>query len=120
MNRNSEVDKWFEGREHALDAGLQRARDIILQADPRVTESIKWSTPTFSYKGNIASFMPSKRLISIMFHRGSEIPGEHPLLEGDGKLVRTMRFLDAEEVEAGRANLEAVIRSWCEWKAGSR
>jgi hypothetical protein len=118
VNRSPEVDQWFEDREHPLDVALQRAREVILLADDRVTESIKWSTPTFSYKGNIASFMPSKNLISIMFHRGSEIPGEHPRLEGDGKLVRTMRFADVNEVEAGRADLEAAVQAWCEWKAG--
>jgi hypothetical protein len=30
--------------------------------------------------------------------------------------VRTMRFADLEQLEAGRADLEAVIRAWCEWK----
>jgi hypothetical protein len=62
---------------------------------------------------------PVQHLLSIMFHRGSEIPGEHPRLEGDGKLVRTMRFADLGELEAGRSDLEAVIRAWCDWKAGA-
>ncbi len=98
---------------------MRHAREVILGADGRVTESIKWKTPTFAYKGNIASFNPSKTLVSIMFHRGAEIPGDHPRLEGDGKLVRTMRFGDLDQLEAGSADLEAVIRSWCDWKAGS-
>jgi len=98
---------------------MRHAREVILGADGRVTESIKWKTPTFAYKGNIASFNPSKTLVSIMFHRGAEIPGDHPRLEGDGKLVRTMRFGDLDQLEAGSTNLEAVIRSWCDWKAGS-
>jgi hypothetical protein len=72
-----------------------------------------------SATGNIASFNPSRHLLSIMFHRGSEIPGEHPRLEGDGKLVRTMRFADLDQLEAGRADLEAVIRAWCDARAGS-
>jgi hypothetical protein len=116
MSRNPEVDTWLDAADHPLDATLRRARDVILGADARVTESIKWKTPTFSYKGNIASFNPSKNVVSIMFHRGAEIPGEHPRLEGDGKLVRTMRFADGAELEAGRAELEAVIRAWCDWK----
>jgi hypothetical protein len=70
-----------------LAATMRRARDIILGADGRVTESIKSKTPTFAYQGNIASFNPSKRLLSIRFHRG--------------------------------ADLEAVIRAWCDWKAES-
>jgi hypothetical protein len=111
-------DQWLAEAAHPLEATMRRARDIILVADGRVTESIKWKTPTFSYKGNIASFNPSKNLVSIMFHRGAEIPGEHPRLEGDGKLVRTIRFADLDDLDAGRADLEAVIRAWCDWKAG--
>jgi hypothetical protein len=119
MSRHPEVDRWLDEAEHPLDAVLRRARDIILAADDRVTESIKWKTPTFAYRGNIASFNPSKRVVSIMFHRGAEIPGEHPRLEGDGRLVRTMRFGDLGDLEAGRADLEAAVRAWCDWKAGA-
>jgi hypothetical protein len=119
MNKNPDVDRWLDETAHPLDATLRRARDIILGADERVTESIKWKTPTFAFKGNIASFNPSKNVVSIMFHRGAEIPGEHPRLEGDGRLVRIMRFADVYELETGRADLEAVVRAWCAWKAGS-
>ena len=117
MSRNPDVARWLDEAGHPLEATMRRARDIILAADDRVTESIKWKTPTFAYKGNIASFNPSKNLVSIMFHRGAEIPGDHPRLEGDGKLVRTMRFAGPEELEAARADLEAAIRAWCDWKA---
>jgi hypothetical protein len=115
--RDPEVDCWLDQTDHPHDATLRRARDIILSADERVTESIKWKTPTFAFKGNIASFNPSKNVVSIMFHRGAEIPGDHPRLEGDGRLVRTMRFSGLDDLEAGRADLEAVIRAWCDWKA---
>jgi hypothetical protein len=30
-----------------------------------------------------------------------------------------MRFADLEQLEAGKADLEAVIRAWCDWKAAS-
>ena len=95
---------------------MRVAREIILGVDDRVTESIKWKTPTFAYEGNIASFNPSKNIVSIMFHRGAEIPGDHPRLEGEGKLVRTLRFAGLDELEAGWADLAAVIRAWCDWK----
>ena len=116
MNRNPAVEAWLDDADHPLDAVMRRAREIILAADSRVTESIKWKTPTFDYKGNIASFNPSKKVVSIMFHRGSEIPGEHHRLEGDGRLVRTMRFSSLAELDAGQADLKAVIRAWCAWK----
>jgi hypothetical protein len=119
MNRNPDVDRWFEQAGHPLEATMRRARDIILGADGRVTESIKWKTPTFAYRGNIASFNPSKHLLSIMFHRGPRSRASIPRVEGDGRLVRTMRFADLGELEAGRADLEAAVRAWCDWKATS-
>lgn len=116
MNRNAEVDAWLRDRSHPLDTELRAVRDIILAADDRVTEAIKWQTPTFSYMGNIASFSPSKKLVSLMFHRGAEIPGDHPHLVGDGRLVRTMRFADQSEIDARRPELEAAIKAWCDTK----
>ena len=119
MNRDPAVDRWLAAADGPVAEMMRRARDIILGADSRVTESIKWKTPTFAYRGNMASFNPSKHLLSIMFHRGAEIPGDHPRLEGDGKLVRTMRFADLGQLQAGGADLEAVVRAWCDWKAAS-
>jgi hypothetical protein len=118
VSRDPEVDRWLAAADGPVGEMMRRAREIILETDGRVTESIKWKTPTFAYKGNIASFNPSKYLLSIMFHRGAEIPGTHPRLVGDGKLVRTMRFDGLEQLEAGRAELEAAVRAWCDWKAG--
>ena len=116
MNRNPDVDAWFAARSHPLDTELRAVRDIVLQADDRVVESIKWKTPTFSYKGDLASFSPAKNLVSGMFHRGAEIPGQHPELEGDARLVRTMRFVTAEDIDKKRSALQRVVRGWCDWK----
>ena len=118
MNVNPEVDRWLDAADHPLDAMVRRTREIILGADDRVTESIKWKTPTFEFKGNIASFNPSKRFVSLLFHRGAEIPGDHPRLEGDGRLTRTMRFADADELEAGRPPREAGNPAGCAGKDG--
>ncbi len=119
MNKSEEVDAWFESLDHTLKDAMLRVREVILAADSRITETIKWSTPTFTFQGNLVSLQPrAKKFVSLMFHRGSEIPGEHPLLEGDAALVRTMRLADLGEVEANREGLEAVVRAWCDWKAG--
>ncbi len=37
-----------------MEPGMRRVRDIILAADPRVTEAFKWKTPTFGCKGQHA------------------------------------------------------------------
>jgi hypothetical protein len=116
VNRNPEVDRWFEAKGPSSADAMQLARQIILAADHRVTESIKWSTPTFAYNGNIISFTPSKEGVGLMFHQGAEIPGDHPRMEGDGRLVRTMRFSDIDDVDAGREDIENAVAAWCRWR----
>ena len=114
MTRNAEVDAWFAGDVNPQKSVVQRVRDLILTADPRITESVKWSTPTFSYRGNLVSIQPrATKLVSLLFHEGASIPGDHPRLEGDGPHVRTMRFADLADVERGAAELQAVVRAWC-------
>jgi len=117
-NENPVVADWFNKLDHPLKEAMMRVREIILGADARMEESIKWSAPTFAYGGNLASFQPkAKKFISLMFHRGSEIPGKHPLLEGDAALVRIARFANLEDVENKNSDLEAVVHDWCTWRA---
>lgn len=114
---NPAVDQWFQEFYHPLKEEMLLVRRVILEADERISESIKWSAPTYEYKGNLASFQPrAKKFVSLMFHRGSEIPGDHPVLEGDAALVRTMRLRDKGDIEDHRESLQAVVRAWCNWK----
>ncbi len=116
--KNPKVDAWFERLDHPLKSLMLQVRRVILASDRRVTESIKWSTPTFSYNGVIASFIPqAKSFVSLLFHRGSEIPGTHPRLEGDSRLARTMRFASADELKQHKAQLEKAIQAWCDYKS---
>jgi len=113
--RNPDVDAWFETYDNPMKAAVLRTREILVGADPRIGETIKWSTPTFTYKGNLVSFQPrAKQFVSLLFHTGASIPGEHPILEGGGDVARYARLNDLEAVERARPALEAVVRAWCD------
>jgi hypothetical protein len=118
MNNHKEVDAWFDASAHPLKDLMQAIRSAILEADERVEESIKWKTPTFAFKGNIASINPQARqYVSLMFHRGADIPGDYPHLQGGGNVARYMRFADAGELAALRDELQSAVRAWCSMKA---
>ena len=118
MPRQTEVDEWFEAYEHPLKDAMQRMREIILAADPRMDECIKWKSPTFTFNGNLASFNPrTKAHVSLMFHTGAKIPGAHPRLIGSGDTARYMKIADLAEAESARPDLEAIVAAWCELKA---
>ncbi len=117
MPRRPEVDAWLERYENPMKPVVQRVREIILEADPRIEETIKWQAPTFTYKGNLASFYPkSKAHASLLFHFGAKIPGEHPRLEGTGDTSRVLKVASVEEADAARTDLETPVRDWCSWR----
>jgi len=112
---NPEVDAWFDRYDNPMKPAVQRTREILLDADPRLDETIKWSTPTFTYKGNLVSVQPrAKQFVSLLFHTGASIPGRHPLLEGGGDTARYARLDGLEAVERERPALEAIVRAWCD------
>ena len=81
-NRNPDVDAWFAAYVNPRKDLVQAVRDVILDADARMSEAIKWKAPTFMYKGNLASFYPkSTKHVSLMFHTGASLPDPTGLLE---------------------------------------
>ena len=113
MNKNSQVDQYLEKKAHPLNKEIQRVREIILGTDKNIEETIKWSSPTFMYKGNMASyFMNAKKHVSLMFHKGVLIPDESGLLEGSAKEGRAAKFYSMEDIEKKKSDLESVVRAW--------
>src|SRR5215510_8940068 len=120
MGRSKEVDAWFARYDNPMKDVVERIRTIVLAADARMDECIKWQAPTFTYKGNLASFYPkSKDHASLMFHIGARIPGSFPRLEGAGDTSRIMKIGSIEEAEAARPELESIVRAWIDWRDAS-
>ena len=113
MNKSSKVDNFLRDKKHPLTKEIELIRKIILSTDSRIEETIKWSSPTFMYKGNIASFfMNAKKFVSLMFHKGATLKDEFGLLVGDGKEARVARFSDIEDIENKKEALQRLIKNW--------
>jgi hypothetical protein len=116
MKRDPYVDRWMEGK--PAEAMLRRVRDIILWADSRMGEYLKYGTVQFGFNGDFANFVQhDKKTVSLMFNRGARIMGMFPHLEGTGPSARFMRFADLGEVDARTTELTSVVRAWCEMMA---
>ncbi len=114
MEANPEVEAWFAGYEHPAKDAMLAVRDIVM-SDERMSESIKWKSPTFMYEGNMASFNPrTKSHVSLMFHTGASIPGTFPKLEGGGETARYMKFADLEDVLQHESELRSIVAAWCD------
>ncbi|MFY0686701.1 MAG: DUF1801 domain-containing protein [Cyclobacteriaceae bacterium] len=113
MKINPEVDAFLKEKGHPMTELINEVRYAILEVDERIEETIKWSSPTFIYKGNIASFfLNAKKIASLMFHKGASINDPSGLLKGDGKEGRVARFESIEDLEAKKGDLASVIKEW--------
>jgi hypothetical protein len=121
MNSNPEVEAWFESTKRPAEAALRRVRDIILAADPRMTETVKYGTVQFASDAPMAGFVQhAKKSVTLMFNRGQLVKGDFPHLEGDGPNARFMRFADLAEVEERAGVLTRMVIAWCDRGAAKR
>ena len=77
------VDAWFDHYENPQRMLVMAVRDVVLEADPRVTECIKWRAPTL---GSCCTTKPSS------------CPATEPGNRVDVPLVQVTRMLVAQIV----------------------
>lgn len=120
MPKSKEVDAWFARYDNPMKHVVLRIRDIVLRADPRIEECIKWQAPTFTFEGNMATFYPkSKQHASLTFHQGAKIPGKHPRLEGTGDTSRVLKIAGVAEAKAAERDIVRIVKAWCDWRVSS-
>jgi len=111
--RNPEVDLWFESYDNPRKDLVQAVRSVLLDADDRLVEAIKWKAPTFVYRGNLASFFPkSTKHVTLMFHEGASLPDPEGILEGEGAVARSAKILDQADLERKTPALQGLVAAW--------
>jgi hypothetical protein len=107
--------------DHPRTQEIVDVRQIILGADPRITEGIKWNAPSFRTTEWFATFhLRAKAGLQVILHLGARARGgpdiafDDPLLVWLGKDRASVAFRDAADVAAKREALSALIRRWIE------
>ncbi|KGN30331.1 hypothetical protein N802_09405 [Knoellia sinensis KCTC 19936] len=119
-NRNPDVDAWFATYENPQKDLVQAVRNVMLAADSRLGEVIKWKAPTFVYKGNVASFFPrATRHVTLMFHTGASLPDPQGIFSGEGETGRSVQIADRADLDAKSEALQGLVRAWIAARDGS-
>jgi hypothetical protein len=108
-----QVAAWMAAIDHPLKDGIQRIRECIASADPRIGERIKWNAPSYHLEGtDIVTFGPRRGdKVLLVFHHPAIVGISSDLLEGDFKDRRLAWFGSMEEIEAGRAEVLRIVRA---------
>ncbi len=121
MKTNPEVERWFASKKLPNEMVMRRVQEILLAADPRISDYMKYGSLLIGYEGDLVSFVQvSKKSVNLMFNNGAKIPGRFPHLEGGGPNARFMRFNDLAEVNARAGELQRIAKAWCALKAPQR
>jgi hypothetical protein len=120
MTDTEQVEAYLATLNHPHKAEIAALRTIILNANNKIAERIKWKVPSFYYRDNpkhdLAAFHPrttDAAHLVLVFPRGL-VPDDTGLLEGVWKDRRMAKFTTLDDVQARRPALEAVVNAWVE------
>jgi uncharacterized protein YdeI (YjbR/CyaY-like superfamily) len=78
---------------------LNRVRELVLAASPEIEETLKWSAPSYTYRGRILCSMAAfKQHASFGFWQHARVMGEGEPREGMGSFGRMTSLADVPGV----------------------
>ena len=112
MAKKVEVQEYMQNLDHPLRAEIQAVRGIIKGVHPEIQEEIKWNAPSYSYKGNyLVTFnLRATQHVHLVFHNPEISKVNNDILEGSYTDRRMTYLTSTPDVDAKKANLQAVIR----------
>lgn len=128
--KQDDVDAFLAALDHPRKPEIEAVRALILAADPRVREGVKWNAPSFYVTEHFATFkLRPADTVQVVFHTGarmSAVAGAMVIDDPAGLLtwaapdrcVATLR--DMDDVAAKRDAFASIVRQWIGQTAGSR
>jgi hypothetical protein len=123
MAKSTEVTQFLDDLTHPFRNEIEALRSIILSADGRLNENIKWNGPNYSIDGEDRITMkilpPTK--IQLIFHRGAKVkeqPKARLIDDASGLLLwkendrAIASFTSLESIETSKDALIKIIQDW--------
>jgi hypothetical protein len=74
-------------------------RQIVREAAPKATESVKWAQPVYEENGPFAWIKAYKTYVNFGFWRGTQIADPQGLLLGDGDRMRHVKITSLADIK---------------------
>ena len=120
---NTEVTTLLDNLNLPLRAEIDQLRQLVLTADSRLSENIKWNGPNYSIdqEDRITMRVQQSKMIQMIFHRGAKVKVQpaDKLIQDAPRLLTwkendraVATFKNMTEIEASRADLITLIQDW--------
>ena len=97
---DAKIEKFFLQLAPGKRQSAMLIREIVLNTDKKITESIKWGNLTFIYKGNIAFVytFPQVEYINLGFMNAVNLSDPTKLFTGTGKRMRHIKIFSDKDI----------------------
>lgn len=120
---NSEVSKFLDDLNHPFRKEIESLRTIILNAEQKLTENIKWNGPNYSFNGGdrITMKIQPPKLIQLIFHRGAKVQQQpqNKMIDDKASLLTwkendraVATFKNMGEIEKHTTALTEIVQEW--------
>jgi hypothetical protein len=116
------VEDFLTALKHPLKREIEEARRIILDADPRIGEAIKWNAPSFQTTVFFATAnLRAHDRVEFIFHKGAKkeakpkdmaVPDPKNLLKWLAKDRALVNLGSGKDFTARKAAFAALVRAW--------
>lgn len=120
---NSEVTAFLDTLNHPFRKEIEVLRNVILSADHRLTENIKWNGPNYCFDqaDRITMKIQPPKQVQLIFHRGAKVqeqPKDKLIKDNTGLLAwkendrAVATFKSMADIETNQATLQKVVKEW--------
>lgn len=115
------VEALIDTLEHPYKAEILTLRQIILAADPQISEEVKWNAPSFRTTEHFATFqLRAKDGVQIIFHLGAKVTAATGITIADPSTLLTwlakdrasVSFQNLAEIQAKQSAFADLVRAW--------
>jgi hypothetical protein len=118
-----DVDALLAALDHPRAPEIHALRRLVLGADARIVEGVKWNAPSFRTSEWFATFhLRARDGVQVVLHLGAKVRADatvrarladpHALLDWRSPDRATVTFRDLVDVEARGAAFADVVRQW--------
>ncbi len=116
----ADVDAFLHDLKHERKADVLAVRTIVLDADAKLVERIKWNAPSYGYDDDRVTFrLQPKDVVQLVFHRGAKRRADAFVFEDETGLLAwlapdraAVTFGDHEDIAGKADDLARLVRSW--------
>jgi hypothetical protein len=91
METKKTTDTWLSELDPALHRIAEILRKLIMEADPELSEAIKWGNPAYEKRGLVCYLSATKGYVTLGFFNGASLTDPEGRIEGTGKNMRHIK-----------------------------